>query len=127
MKKREAVPHDREVGRRIRLRRLELGLSQTALGDGLNLTFQQVQKYENGINRVSAGRLQEIAKLLRVPIAFFFDDFGGSGGGSELSGLMTSAYSLRLLRAFVRIGDRRVQRTTVELLEALAGGYLRRH
>ena len=103
------------------MRRRELGLSQTALGNALNVTFQQVQKYENGANRVSAGRLQHVAKFLDVPIAFFFDDLGGgSGGGSEISAMLDSAYALRVLKAFSKIQDRRIQRSTVELIEKIA-------
>jgi transcriptional regulator with XRE-family HTH domain len=109
---------DREVGRRIRLRRQELGVSQTKLGDALKVSFQQVQKYEKGINRVSAGRLQQIAHVLQVPIMFFYDDLGK--GGSEISTLLESAYALRVLKAFSKIRDRNLQRRAVELIEAMA-------
>jgi transcriptional regulator with XRE-family HTH domain len=112
------TPQDREVGRRIKLRRHELGISQTELGDALNVTFQQVQKYENGANRVSAGRLQNIAKVLKVPITFFFDDLGA--GGSEIPTLLESAYALRVLKAFSKIRDRNIQSRAVELMEAMA-------
>ena len=67
-------PTDRHVGARIRMRRLMLGMSQTALAQGLDLTFQQIQKYEKGINRVGASRLQQIAHILHVPVEFFFED-----------------------------------------------------
>ena len=127
MPRKDVTSHDREVGRRIRMRRRELGLSQTTWGDAINLTFQQVQKYENGANRVSAGRLQNIAKFLNVPISFFFDDLGGSGSGSEISAMLDSAYSLRLLKAFSKIKDRPVQRSTVELVEKIAEATDRRH
>ena len=70
-------PTDKHVGTRIRMRRLMLGMSQTALADGLDLTFQQIQKYEKGVNRVGASRLQQIAHILRVPVEFFFE--GGPG------------------------------------------------
>jgi transcriptional regulator with XRE-family HTH domain len=109
---------DREVGRRIRLRRQELGVSQTKLGDALKVSFQQVQKYEKGINRVSAGRLQQIAHVLQVPIMFFYDDLGK--GGSEISTLLESAYALRILKSFSKIRDRNLQRRAVELIEAMA-------
>ena len=66
-------PTDKHVGARIRMRRLMLGMSQTALADGLDLTFQQIQKYEKGVNRVGASRLQQIAHILRVPVEFFFE------------------------------------------------------
>jgi transcriptional regulator with XRE-family HTH domain len=111
--------HDREVGRRIRMRRHELGISQTALGEAINLTFQQIQKYENGTNRVSAGRLHQISRFLRVPVSFFFDELNLGGGGSEISAMLDSAYSLRLLKAFVKIKDREIQRSTVELVETI--------
>jgi transcriptional regulator with XRE-family HTH domain len=114
------VSHDREVGRRMRMRRLELGLSQSALGEALKVTFQQVQKYEQGTNRVSAGRLQHVAKFLKVPTSYFFDELGGSGGGSEISSWLASANALRLLKAFARIRDRRIQRKAVELVETIA-------
>jgi len=121
MPRKDASPHDREVGRRIKMRRRELGLSQSALGDAINLTFQQVQKYEKGANRVAAGRLQHIAKILKVPVSFFFDELGGSsGGGSEISAMLDSAYGLRVLKAFSKIQDRSLQRSTVELMEKLA-------
>ena len=112
---------DREIGRRIRVRRLEVAMSQTSLGNALDLSFQQIQKYEKGSNRVSSGRLQQIAQILDVPVTFFFGDLRGSGG-SEVSTLLASAYALRMLKAFSRIHDRRVQKRTVELVEAIADG-----
>src|ERR1041385_370523 len=75
-KKRRAGPEDVEIGRRIRALRLERGLSQSDLAKGIGLTFQQVQKYEKGTNRVSAGRLQKIADLLNVPITYFYSGLG---------------------------------------------------
>ena len=114
-------PLDVDVGRRIRARRLELGVSQSNLGNALGLTFQQVQKYEKGTNRVGAGRIQEIAKILKVPTAFFFDEqLGGSGGGSEIFSLVHTAFALRLLKAFSRIENRQLQRAMVELTEQIA-------
>jgi len=110
--------YDSEIGRRIKLRRLELGMSQSSLGDALDLTFQQIQKYERGSNRVSAGRLQRVAQILDVPVTFFFSDLGKSGG-SQLFKLMDSAYSLRVLTALTRIDDRQIQRSIVELVEAI--------
>ena len=73
MARRSANPIDKYVGARIRMRRLMLHMSQTRLSDGLGLTFQQVQKYENGANRVGASRLQQISTILQVPVAFFFE------------------------------------------------------
>jgi len=119
---RDSSPQDREVGRRIKMRRRELGISQTVLGDTLNISYQQIQKYEKGTNRVGAGRLQHIASVLKVPISFFFDDLGGhDGGGSEISALLDTVYALRLLKAFSKVSDHRVQRRVVELVETIAG------
>src|SRR5947207_4257289 len=75
-KKRRAGAEDVEIGRRIRALRLERGLSQASLADGIDLTFQQLQKYEKGTNRVSAGRLQRIAEILNTPVMFFYDRTG---------------------------------------------------
>jgi transcriptional regulator with XRE-family HTH domain len=111
--------HDREIGRRIRVRRQELGLSQTELGNALQVSFQQVQKYEKGTNRISAGRLQELAQVLNVPVTFFFEDLAGPTGGSKISEMLESVYAIRLLKAFSKIRDRNVQRTAVELIEAM--------
>src|ERR1700680_2298696 len=74
-------PTDKYVGARIRMRRLMLGMSQTALAQGLGLTFQQIQKYEKGVNRIGASRLQQIAHILRVPVEFFFEGAPGVAGG----------------------------------------------
>src|SRR5688572_21757049 len=101
---------DPEIGRRIKLRRLELGVSQTALGSDLGVTFQQIQKYENGTNRVSAGRLQQVAAFLKVPITFFYNDLGASEGGSEVSRLLESAHALRLVKAFSKLRDTQLRR-----------------
>ena len=78
-------PTDKYVGARIRMRRLMLGMSQTALADGLDLTFQQIQKYEKGVNRVGASRVQQIAHILRVPVEFFFE------GGPAIPGTKAGA------------------------------------
>jgi transcriptional regulator with XRE-family HTH domain len=113
--------HDREIGRRMKMRRLQLGMSQERLGGALGLTFQQIQKYEKGVNRVGAGRLQQVAKILDVPVSFFFDDVvGGSKGSNEVFAFLDTAYSLRLMKAFVRIRSHRIQRSAVELVEEIA-------
>ncbi len=117
--RKEPSTYDREVGRRVRARRLELNASQTELGNALGLTFQQIQKYEKGVNRISAGRLQFIAQVLKVPVTFFYGD-AGAEATSEISTLIDSSYSLRLVKAFARIPDRALQRSMVELVEALA-------
>src|SRR5215813_11064910 len=78
MPKKQANPIDVQVGNRVRIRRMLIGMSQERLGDLLGLTFQQVQKYEKGVNRIGAGRLFEIARILGVPIDFFYDGVGAS-------------------------------------------------
>jgi transcriptional regulator with XRE-family HTH domain len=107
------------MGRRIRLRRLEAGISQQELGDRLGVTFQQVQKYERGLNRVSAARLQLIAEMFGVDIPFFYD---GDGKEPDVDSLLTlnSLFSLRLLRAYTAIKDQAVQRQLVILIEMIA-------
>ena len=112
---------DIDVGRRIRARRIAQGMSQTELGNRLGVTFQQVQKYDKGINRVGAGRLVRVAEALEVPVAFFF---AGTDGDSidtrTLMGFLDSAYALRLLRAFSRVSEPNLQRSLVELVERIA-------
>jgi transcriptional regulator with XRE-family HTH domain len=110
---------DIELGKRIRLRRIEKDISQTELGDELGVTFQQVQKYEKGVNRVGAARLEQIATALDVPITFFYD---GDGNAREVESLLflDSAFSLRLLRAYAKIKDQTVQRQLASLMESIA-------
>src|SRR5205085_8472683 len=82
---RRADSRDQEVGRRVRSRRLECRLSQTELADKIGVTFQQVQKYEKGVNRIGAGRLQRISEALEVPITFFFDATPHGASRGEIS------------------------------------------
>jgi len=127
---RKPNPIDVHVGSRIRLRRTMIGLSQEKLGDALGITFQQIQKYEKGANRVGASRLQEISRVLKTPISFFFEDAPGapdsSGGFQESSStsyvvdFLSSSEGLQLNRAFVKIQDAKVRRKLVELVKALA-------
>jgi transcriptional regulator with XRE-family HTH domain len=124
---RSVTPIDIEVGKRIRLRRIEKGLSQTELGDHLGITFQQVQTYENGVNRVGASRLNKIAELLQVPISFFFQD-GSVRGKADKQDIDTSLFanaanSVRLLKAFAKIDDDGVQRKIIALVESIADRY----
>lgn len=121
-----ATEQDRIVGERIVALRKAKGLSQTALGTAVGVTFQQVQKYEKGTNRVGAGRLREIARLLDVPVSAFFDE--GPGGGddvqAELFGLLRTPGAVELLRAFDAIDDegrRREVLTVVRGAARLAG------
>ena len=89
MAKKAPNPIDKHVGSRVRMRRMMLSMSQEKLGDALGLTFQQVQKYEKGTNRVGASRLQQIAQILQVPVAFFFE------GASDASAVATSEEDTR--------------------------------
>lgn len=106
-----------------------LGMSQEKLGDGLGITFQQIQKYEKGTNRVGASRLQHIASILKVPVAFFFEDAPGSPDDAQgfaeeprsyVVDFLSSSEGLSLNRAFVRISDPKVRRKIVDLVQALA-------
>jgi transcriptional regulator with XRE-family HTH domain len=110
---------DTELGKRIRLRRVEQHISQSELADKLGVSFQQVQKYEKGVNRVGASRLQQIATALDVPVTYFFD---GDGKQREVESLLfiDSSFSLRLLRAYSKMKDQDVQRQFVSLIESIA-------
>jgi transcriptional regulator with XRE-family HTH domain len=122
--KRRAGPWDKEVGRRIRALRLEKGMSQGKLAGQLDLSFQQLQKYEKGTNRVGAGRLQQIAEALGVPVAFFFDgDASRAPPGSEtesMFGAVQSLRAVRMLRAFNRIQDAKIQLSLITLAEHMS-------
>ncbi|MDS7596031.1 helix-turn-helix domain-containing protein [Agrobacterium tumefaciens] len=129
--KKKPNPIDIHVGSRIRLRRTMLGMSQEKLGESLGITFQQIQKYEKGTNRVGASRLQNISGILNVPVSFFFEDapgeqVGGATGMAEASSsnyvvdFLSSAEGLQLNRAFVKIADPKVRRRIVDLVKALA-------
>lgn len=114
-------PAETNIGQRIRLRRVEMNVSQYELAQKLGVSFQQVQKYEKGVNRVGAARLQQIAAALDVPITHFYDS--QSKGDVEVQSLMylDSKYTLRLLRAYTAIDDPTVQRQFVSLMERVAG------
>lgn len=122
-------PIDRHVGSRIRMRRMLAGISQEKLGIALGVTFQQIQKYEKGSNRVSASRLQYIARMLDVPVAFFFDGapssdhalFDASSTTTEyVSDFLATSEGVLLVKAFSRISDGRVRRRIIDLVESLA-------
>jgi transcriptional regulator with XRE-family HTH domain len=123
VRKRRAGPEDVEIGRKIRALRLERGLSQSGLAEGIGLTFQQVQKYEKGANRVSAGRLQQISDLLNVPITFFYAGMGGRARKSEASpsglAFLQTKGALRLIRAYAEISSRATKYALVVLAEGL--------
>lgn len=117
---------DRHVGARIRMRRLMLHMSQTALGDALGVTFQQVQKYELGTNRVGASRLQQVATALQVPISFFFDGAPGVSSGAAKGPspdfavqFLATTEGVALVRAFSRVKDRKLRRKIVKLIEQM--------
>jgi transcriptional regulator with XRE-family HTH domain len=112
---------DVEVGRRVRVFRLQRQMTQTTLGERLGLTFQQIQKYENGTNRIGAGRLQVIAEVLEVPVAAFFDRPATKGSSKPLLDFIDTAASLRLLRAFERMENSAVRNAFVKLAESVAG------
>ena len=127
--KKKPNPIDSHVGGRIRLRRNMLGMSQERLGESLGITFQQIQKYEKGTNRVGASRLQAIASILEVPVAFFFEDAPGKPASEGLAeensttyvvDFLSSTEGLQLNRAFVRIADPKVRRKVIDLVKALA-------
>ena len=117
---------DVHVGSRIRLRRTMLGMSQERLGEGLGITFQQVQKYEKGTNRVGASRLQNIAGLLSAPISFFFEGSpgpiveGDDAASETISQIMHSKECFTLARHFVAIEDKKVQQKVLALVKSLS-------
>jgi len=120
----ESPLRDENIGKRLELRRLQLGLSQESLGLALGVTFEQVQKYETGDDRIEAARLQQIAEVLKVPILFFF---GGTlrgihdrEGNCKVLDFLDTAYALRLVQAFKRIEGRQIRRSIVELVEQVA-------
>jgi transcriptional regulator with XRE-family HTH domain len=126
-------PIDKHVGSRVRLRRMMLGMSQTKLGDGLGLTFQQVQKYEKGTNRMGASRLQHISHLLQVPVPFFFEGaphlsgqpgFGTAPSPAYVSDYLATTDGLALTKAFMRIKELSLRRRIVALVEEIAGNDL---
>ncbi|MGA7184030.1 MAG: helix-turn-helix domain-containing protein [Pseudolabrys sp.] len=123
-------PTDTYVGSRVRMRRLMLEMSQKKLGEKLRLTFQQVQKYEKGTNRIGASRLQHISQILKVPVSFFFDGALGKqadDGSSKapvadyVSDFLSSSDGLALTKAFTNIKDSKLRRRVVDLVEEIAG------
>ncbi|WP_205574616.1 helix-turn-helix domain-containing protein [Indioceanicola profundi] len=121
-------PIDIHVGQRLRLRRTLLGLSQETLGEAVGITFQQLQKYERGANRISASRLFNLSQVLGVPVTFFFEDLPspgdeGLGEPSETQEFesMARRETLELVRAYYRIPEENVRRRAFELIKALAG------
>jgi len=122
-KKRRAGAEDVEIGRKIRALRLERGLSQTGLADSIGLTFQQVQKYEKGANRVSAGRLHKIAEMLNIPVTFFYGGMSSrvkkrEAGDADFS-FMQTRDAVRIMRAYSEIESRSTKYALVVLAESL--------
>jgi transcriptional regulator with XRE-family HTH domain len=130
---RKANPIDAHVGSRVRLRRMLLGMSQEKLAEKLGLTFQQVQKYEKGVNRIGASRLFELAQLLGVGVDFFYEDapvleggvavtagFAEQGGENYIVDFLNSREGLELNRAFTRITDPKVRRSVIDLVKTIA-------
>ena len=122
-------PIDKYVGSRVRMRRIMLGMSQEKLGEALGLTFQQVQKYEKGTNRIGASRLQQISEILQVPVSFLFDGgpsgintdgFGDGASPSYVADFLATSEGLALTRAFTRISDAKLRRSIVDLVEQIA-------
>ena len=120
-------PVDKYVGSRVRMRRIMLGMSQEKLGEALGLTFQQVQKYEKGTNRVGASRIQQISEILQVPVSFLFEGgpstIVGAGEGTSptyVSDFLATSEGLALTRAFTRITDAKLRRSIVDLVEKIA-------
>jgi transcriptional regulator with XRE-family HTH domain len=121
MSSKQQDPLDIEVGRRVRALRLEKGMSQEKLGNQLARTFQQIQKYENGTNRIGAGRLQRIAQILGVSVSALYPDPVPAGRTSqEVAELIDTSSSLRLLRAYSRMRSPSLQRALTTLVEEIA-------
>jgi transcriptional regulator with XRE-family HTH domain len=121
MAKRGPDPQDIQVGQRVRALRLERGMSQTNLANQLGLTFQQVQKYEKGTNRIGAGRLHKISEILGVPVSTLFASSDGPHEPStKLLEFIDTAASMRIMRAFSKMRDPKVQQALTRLAEAIA-------
>jgi transcriptional regulator with XRE-family HTH domain len=128
--KKAAKPTDQHVGKRVRMRRLMLAMSQEQLADALGITYQQVQKNEKGANRIGASRLQQISQILQVPVAFFFEGLPtlaphGSNGSAlsmaQIDDFISDLDGLRLIRAFMRIDNAALRRRIVMLVQEIAG------
>jgi transcriptional regulator with XRE-family HTH domain len=131
MAKKAPNPIDKHVGSRVRMRRMMLSMSQEKLGDALGLTFQQVQKYEKGTNRIGASRLQQISLILQVPVAFFFEGapsppgrppgLGEAPSPAYVTDFLATTDGLALVRAFMRIENSKLRRRLVELVQEMGG------
>jgi transcriptional regulator with XRE-family HTH domain len=131
--KKQASPIDVQVGTRVRLRRMLIGMSQEKLGEMLGLTFQQVQKYEKGVNRIGAGRLFQVAHILGVPIDYFYEGVNGvsegapgfaepGAGSPPVMEFLSSGEGLQLSLAFMKIKDPKVRKRVLDLVKSLSDG-----
>lgn len=135
LNKRAPHPMDIHVGSRVRLRRMMRGMSQDKLGERLGLTFQQVQKYEKGVNRIGASRLFDISRILEVSVQFFYDDFGDGESGmiglaettegygderADFLATLSTPDGMQLCRSFAKIDDPNVRRRVIDLVRALS-------
>jgi len=125
--KKQASAVDVHVGNRVRIRRMLIGMSQERLGDLLGLTFQQVQKYEKGVNRIGAGRLFEISRILTVPINYFFEGVEASGPSRQteesappIMEFVSSGEGMQLSLAFMKIKEPKVRKRVLDLVKSLA-------
>jgi len=128
--KKHANPADPQVGSRVRLRRMMIGMSQERLGELLGLTFQQIQKYEKGVNRIGAGRLHDISRILGVSIEYFYQDvisnlarnrgFSENEPATPVMEFVSSGEGLQLALAFVKIKDAKVRKRVLDLVRSLA-------
>lgn len=132
-KRKSPDPMDLHVGGRVRLRRMMLGISQDKLGDALGLTFQQIQKYEKGTNRIGAGRLYHMSKILNVPINFFYEDFGNEqqemvgfaedqkeDSMGDFMDLLSTPEGVQLCKSFSSIKDVKIRRKVLDLIKTLS-------
>ena len=128
MPKKQANPIDGQVGNRVRLRRMLIGMSQERLGELLGLTFQQVQKYEKGVNRIGAGRLFEVSRILGVPIDYFYEgvtnqlagDFAEGEASPPVMEFVSSGEGLQLSLAFMKIKDAKLRKRVLDLVKQMA-------
>ena len=122
-------PIDKHVGTKLRARRTKLGMSQTTLADALGMSFQQVQKYEKGANRIGAGRLQHIAQILKMPVQSFFEGLPEHGqrraptdapDAQYVADYLATSDGLNLTKAFMQIPNAKLRRSIVNLVEQIA-------
>jgi transcriptional regulator with XRE-family HTH domain len=127
--KKQANPIDAQVGNRVRLRRMLIGMSQERLGELLGLTFQQVQKYEKGVNRIGAGRLFEVSRILGVGIEYFYEGVNSqlAGGGFSdnpssppVMEFVSSGEGLQLSLAFMKIKDPKLRKRVLDLVKQMS-------